>query len=87
MTTRNTGNHSTLSVVDTGIGIEPADLPRIFDRFFRADKVRSCVGGHAGLGLSICKAILEAEDGAIQVQSEVGKGTVFTVCFPVTQSQ
>jgi signal transduction histidine kinase len=80
--TWNGGVHTVLSVADTGIGIGPADLPRIFDRFYRTDKVRSRVGGHAGLGLSICKAILDAEGGTIQVESEIGKGTVFTVRLP-----
>jgi signal transduction histidine kinase len=86
VTTRNGGAYAILSVADTGIGIGPADLPHIFDRFYRADQVRSRVGGHAGLGLSICKAILDAENGSIHVQSETGKGTVFTVRLPVTPS-
>jgi signal transduction histidine kinase len=83
VTTRNSGNYATLSVADNGIGIGSADLPYIFDRFYRADKVRSRAGGNTGLGLSICKAILDAEDGAIQVESEIGKGSVFTVRFPI----
>ena len=86
VTTNNTGHHATLCVADTGIGIGPADLPRIFDRFYRADKVRARVGGHMGLGLSICKSIVDAEDGTIQVESEIGKGSVFTVRLPVTPS-
>ena len=81
--TRSDATHAIFSVADTGIGIEQADLPRIFDRFYRADKARSRTGGHAGLGLSICKAIVDAEDGVIEVQSEFAKGTVFTIRLPL----
>jgi two-component system phosphate regulon sensor histidine kinase PhoR len=70
-------------VADTGVGIGPADLPRIFDRFYRVDKARSRAGGHAGLGLSICKAIIDAEGGTMQVHSDVSEGTVFTICLPL----
>lgn len=73
-----------ISVTDTGIGIAPGDLPHIFDRFYRADKVRSREGGHAGLGLSICKAILDAEGGTVEVKSEIGRGTMFIVRLPAS---
>jgi signal transduction histidine kinase len=72
-----------LRVSDTGIGIEPEDLPKIFNRFFRADKARQREDrGGVGLGLSICKAIVEALGGAIAVESAPGKGTTFTVTIP-----
>ena len=69
-----------LIVSDTGIGISAEDLPRVFDRFYRADTSRS--SGNAGLGLAICKAIVEAHGGTIEVSSELKKGTVFTVRLP-----
>ncbi len=70
-----------LNVIDTGAGIAAADLPHIFDRFYRADKSRSNADGHIGLGLAITKAIVEAHGGAISVTSEIGSGTTFTVSF------
>ncbi len=66
-----------ISVTDTGVGIPPAELPHIFDRFFRVDKSRRAVG--FGLGLSISKAIAEAHKGRIEVKSEPGRGATFTV--------
>ena len=75
-----------LTVSDTGIGISADDIPRIFDRFYRADKSRSRSQGHAGLGLAICKTIIEAERGAISVVSALHKGTTFTIHFPLAQA-
>ena len=70
------------SVSDTGIGIKQEDLPRIFDRFYRVKsaETRQIVG--TGLGLSIVKSIVDAHLGSISVESEVGKGTTFTLSFP-----
>lgn len=67
-----------LVVSDTGIGIDPADLPHIFDRFYRVDKSRSQTSGH-GLGLAICQAIVETHGGVITATSQPGEGSVFKV--------
>jgi two-component system OmpR family sensor kinase len=69
-----------LAVADTGPGIAPEDLPRVFERFYRGDKSRT--GAGAGLGLSICKAIVEAHGGTIGATSGENAGTIFTVRLP-----
>jgi signal transduction histidine kinase len=73
-------NEVRIMVRDTGIGIEPADLPRIWDRLYRGDKSRSQRG--LGLGLSLVKAFVEAHGGTANVSSQPGQGSVFTVTFP-----
>jgi len=72
-----------ITVSDTGIGIAPADIPHVFDRFWRADKARSRSQGGAGLGLSIAKWIAETHAGSIWVESEIGKGSVFALRVPL----
>jgi heavy metal sensor kinase len=67
-----------LTVADTGAGIPPEDLPRVFERFYRAEKSRTGAG-NSGLGLAISKAIVEAHGGGIEVASELDRGTIFTV--------
>jgi two-component system OmpR family sensor kinase len=71
----------TLTVSDTGHGIAEADLPHIFERFYRADKSRSRSSGRSGLGLAISKAILDAHNAQVKVTSRPGEGTAFTIQF------
>jgi signal transduction histidine kinase len=71
-----------ISVADDGIGIAAQDVPRIFERFYRVDKARSRDTGGTGLGLSIVKNTVERQGGSIIVDSQLGKGSVFTLVFP-----
>ena len=75
----------TISVRDTGIGISAADLPYVFERFWRADRVRSRATerGGFGLGLAICKWIAQAHSGTLSVTSRLGRGSTFTVMLPI----
>jgi signal transduction histidine kinase len=80
------GGVTELRVVDQGDGIPASALPHVFERFFRADRSRSRVSGGAGLGLSICKAIVERANGTIHIESAVGTGTEVTVILPARQN-
>jgi two-component system, OmpR family, phosphate regulon sensor histidine kinase PhoR len=71
-----------LSVSDTGIGIAPEHLPRLTERFYRVDEGRSREMGGFGLGLSIVKHVLQRHDATLTIESELGKGSVFTCHFP-----
>ncbi len=73
-----------VQVNDNGIGIDPRDLPFLFDRFYRVKSDRSRQTGGAGLGLAIAKAIVQAHGGDIQVKSEVGIGSTFRVRLPLS---
>src|SRR5690606_18884239 len=81
------GDYVGIRVQDNGIGIDPADLPHIFERFYRADKARSADTGGTGLGLSITQRIIEAHAGEIRVESKPGAGSTFTILLPVTTAR
>jgi two-component system sensor histidine kinase BaeS len=74
---------ATLSVQDTGVGIAPDDLRRVFDRFWRADPARQRATGGTGLGLTIAQRIVTDHGGRIDVASQPGAGTIFTVTLPL----
>jgi two-component system phosphate regulon sensor histidine kinase PhoR len=80
---RSNGSMAQIAVRDTGIGIKPDDQERVFERFFRVDKARSRELGGTGLGLSIVKHLAQSMNGNVAVESEVGKGSTFTVELPV----
>ncbi len=75
------GQCLTISVADTGVGISPDDLPRVFERFYKADRARA--GGGTGLGLAIAKHIVEAHQGRIWAESVEGKGSIFSFSLPL----
>lgn len=76
----------TVTIADTGPGIAPEHLPHLFERFYRPDEARSRARGGFGLGLSIAKAIAEAHNGRIEVESELGQGTRLIVYLPAGES-
>jgi signal transduction histidine kinase len=77
------GDGVVVAVEDTGHGIEPEHLPHLFERFYRTDWARAKDAGGTGLGLPIVKEIAEAHGGTISVTSQVDKGSVFSLRFPV----
>lgn len=79
---RRDGDDVLLEVADTGSGIAPEDLPHVFDRFWRAEKSRSRRTGGSGLGLPIVRHLVAAHGGTVDVASEPGKGSVFTLRLP-----
>jgi signal transduction histidine kinase len=72
-----------IEVADTGVGIQPEDLPYVFDRFYRADKSRTDDDGASGLGLAIVKALVQAHGGTIHVDSIPGEGSSFRMLLPI----
>ncbi len=75
-----------IEVEDTGIGIDPAEQPSIFDRFYRATNARQAKIEGTGLGLSIVRAIVEKHRGSVEVESHLGKGTIFRVLLPAVET-
>jgi len=82
LTLRSENSTVELTVADQGDGIDPAALPHIFNRFYRGDPSRARSTGGAGLGLAICKAVVERAGGTIELKSEPGKGTTAIVRLP-----
>jgi len=82
LTSRRDGEQIVIEVADSGTGIDPADLPHVFDRFWRADKSRNRHTGGSGLGLAIAQKLTHAHGGDITVTSAPGTGTTCTVRPP-----
>jgi signal transduction histidine kinase len=80
---RPTNGRIELSVSDNGPGIPTEDIPHLFERFWRAEKSRNRAMGGSGLGLAIVKQLVEAHHGQVQVESQTGSGTRFTVHLPL----
>jgi two-component system phosphate regulon sensor histidine kinase PhoR len=74
------GGAVAVKVSDTGVGIAPEDLPRIFERFYKADRARG--SGGTGLGLAVVKHTVEAHGGTVSAQSELGHGSTFSFSIP-----
>lgn len=80
--TREADSRTRITVADTGIGIPSTDLSRVFERFYRVDKARSREMGGTGLGLSIVRHVIERMNGTVTVESQMGKGSTFTIFLP-----
>jgi signal transduction histidine kinase len=83
ITLQKIANDAVIQVQDTGVGIKSEDLPRLFDRFYRVNQDRARTTGGSGLGLAIVQAIAQAHSGYVQVSSQLGKGSLFTVYLPL----
>ncbi|MFQ5328908.1 MAG: sensor histidine kinase [Thermodesulfobacteriota bacterium] len=83
---RSEDDSAVVTISDTGVGIGAEDIPHLFDRFYRVDKARSREAGGAGLGLSICKNLIESHGGRIEVTSRPGDGSTFSVYLPIVKS-
>ncbi|MBY0359075.1 MAG: HAMP domain-containing histidine kinase [Candidatus Obscuribacterales bacterium] len=90
VTLRSNNDIAIIRVIDTGIGIAPVDQQRIFDRFYRVERSRTrsrVYGGGTGLGLAIALTIIKAHGGSIELESELGKGSTFTVKLPLADKE
>lgn len=87
LSARREGDRACLEVADTGVGIPPEALGRIFDRFYRVDSARARDEGGTGLGLAIIASIVQAHGGNVEVSSEEGRGTRFTVRLPAVREE
>lgn len=86
LTARESGDEAVVAVSDTGIGVAPVELDRLFDRFYRVDKARSRAAGGAGLGLSIAREIMDALGGTLKLDSQPRVGTTATMRLPLARS-
>ncbi len=87
ITSSSEGKTAVVKIADTGVGIKPEDQIHIFERFYKADKARDRSLGGNGLGLSLVKKIVELHDGRVTVESEIGRGTTFSVYLPHIYSE
>ena len=83
LTAERCGDQVRIAVADEGVGIPARDVPRVFERFYRADKARSRQFGGTGLGLSIVKHIAQLHGGSVQAESELGRGSTISVLLPI----
>ncbi len=83
VTASKTNSQIWVEITDTGVGIAEADLPYVFERFWRADRSRASHSGGTGIGLAIVRRLVELQGGTIEVTSTLGKGTTFRFCLPI----
>jgi len=86
VTARPDGDRVQVIVTDTGVGIQPEHLPRVFERFYRVDPARSRDDGGTGIGLAIARSIVESHGGRIVAESDPGHGSVFTFDLPAVEA-
>lgn len=80
------GRQVQIAVIDTGSGIAPEHVPHVFERFYRPDSARSSASGGSGLGLSIARALIQAQQGQISIDSRLGEGTRVTLALPAAEA-